>query len=348
MHSLTPDDIRNLHEYELERPDFRSRVIELKRRRRVALGPLMTLVFENRDTVRFQIQEMLRVERIVQPDKVLHEIETYNELLPGPGEVAATLFIEITDQGRIQAILDGFIGPRRAGTPRPADRGRRPTRRSSRPGRAGRTGSPPSTTFASRSGDEGRAALASGAEAALEVSHGDYRHAAGSFGRETWSRAGPRTSAPESRRYARAAGPASHTGIPAGQPEPRQAAARSAQTARSSTGSSADQATPARASAAIPRGPTRTCRALSTIHSRGVDREGRARPPGVDRPLEQEGHSRSAGAACAGSRLRAPGLDARTGRRPATASRRSAGGDGQSRRSAARRRNARARVRFGR
>ena len=110
MKPLTVDDIQNLHEYELARAAFRSRVIEIKGRRRVPLGPLMTLVFENRDTVRFQVQEMLRVERIVQPDKVLHEIETYNELVPGPGEIAATLFIEITDPARVQPILDGFIG----------------------------------------------------------------------------------------------------------------------------------------------------------------------------------------------------------------------------------------------
>ncbi|MGH9366424.1 MAG: DUF3501 family protein, partial [Thermoanaerobaculia bacterium] len=60
MNPLSLEDIKNLHEYELERPDFRERVIALKKRRRVPLGPLMTLVFENRDTVRFQIQEMVR------------------------------------------------------------------------------------------------------------------------------------------------------------------------------------------------------------------------------------------------------------------------------------------------
>ncbi len=174
MEPLTPEDIRNLHEYELERPAFRGRVIEQKRRRRVALGPLVTLVFENRDTVRFQIQEMLRVERIVQPDKVLHEIETYNGLLPGPGEVAATLFIEITDQGRIQEILDGFIGL-------------------DEPGRLvlriGETAYPavfaPGQSREDRIsavhyirfplGETGREALAAGAEAALEVSQGEYR-----------------------------------------------------------------------------------------------------------------------------------------------------------------------------
>ncbi len=70
----------------------------------------MTLVFEDRDTIRFQIQEMLRVERIVQPEKVQHEIETYNALLPGAGEVAATLFIEITDKDQIKPVLDRFMG----------------------------------------------------------------------------------------------------------------------------------------------------------------------------------------------------------------------------------------------
>ena len=174
MRSLTPEDIRNLHEYELERPDFRSRVIELKRRRRVALGPLMTLVFENRDTVRFQIQEMLRVERIVQPDKVLHEIETYNELLPGPGEVAATLFIEITDQSRIQEILDGFIGLDEPGrlvlrigaTAYPA---------LFAPGQSREDRISAVHYIRFPLGAAGREGLASGAEAALEVSQGEYR-----------------------------------------------------------------------------------------------------------------------------------------------------------------------------
>src|SRR5712692_4316748 len=108
MRPLTIEDIQNLQEYELARPLFRQRVIESKKRRRSPLGPLMTVVFENRDTVRFQIQEMLRVERIVQPDKVQHEIDTYNELLPADGQVAGTLFIEITDPSRVQSVLDGF------------------------------------------------------------------------------------------------------------------------------------------------------------------------------------------------------------------------------------------------
>ena len=174
MKPLTPDDIRNLHEYELERTTFRGRVIEQKSRRRVALGPLMTLVFENRDTVRFQIQEMLRVERIVQPDKVLHEVATYNELLPGPGEVAATLFIEITDQTRIQEILDGFIGLDEPGrlflrvgaTAFPA-------RFAPGQSREDRISAVHYIRF--NLGAAGRDALASRDEAALEVAQGEYR-----------------------------------------------------------------------------------------------------------------------------------------------------------------------------
>lgn len=110
MTPLALQDLKNLHEYELERPNFRRRVIELKKRRRVPLGPLLTLVFENRDTMRFQIQEMIRIERIVRPDKVQEELDVYNALLPGPGEVAATLFIEVTGQDKVQSTLDGFLG----------------------------------------------------------------------------------------------------------------------------------------------------------------------------------------------------------------------------------------------
>ena len=88
MTPLALEDIRDLQEYELERPEFRRRVIALKMRRRVALGPLLTLVFENRDTVRFQIQEMARIERIARPEKVAQELDVYNELLPGTGETS--------------------------------------------------------------------------------------------------------------------------------------------------------------------------------------------------------------------------------------------------------------------
>lgn len=174
MKTLTASDITNLHEYELERGDFRRRVIELKSRRRIALGPLMTLVFENRDTVRFQIQEMIRVERIVQPDKVQHEVDVYNELIPGPGEVAATLFIEITDQARVQEVLDGFIGLDEPGHLVLAV-GQARFAAVFAPGQSREDRISAVHYIRFPLGDEGRRALSAGAEAALEVAHGDYR-----------------------------------------------------------------------------------------------------------------------------------------------------------------------------
>ncbi len=110
MNRVIAGDLQNLHEYELARPEFRRRIMELKSRRRVGVGPVVTLVFENRDTVLFQVQEMLRAERIVDPMKIQEELDVYNTLLPDGGEVAATLFIEITEESLVKPILDSFIG----------------------------------------------------------------------------------------------------------------------------------------------------------------------------------------------------------------------------------------------
>jgi len=85
-------------------------VIELKRHRRVSVGERVTLLFENRETLRFQVQEMLRVERIHAQDAVQAELDVYNELMPRPGELSATLFIEITDTARIKPELDRLVG----------------------------------------------------------------------------------------------------------------------------------------------------------------------------------------------------------------------------------------------
>ena len=94
--SLTLDDIADLPTYEREREAFRDHVIALKRRRRVAVGPLVTLLFENRDTIRFQIQEMARVERLATDAAIESELDAYNPLIPEPGGLSATLFIELT------------------------------------------------------------------------------------------------------------------------------------------------------------------------------------------------------------------------------------------------------------
>src|SRR5262249_21766970 len=98
MKPIERGEVLGLADYEAVRDRFRARVIDEKKRRRVKLGDRASCVFENRDTVLMQIQEMLRTERITRDAGVLHEIETYNELVPGPHEVSATILIEIEDK----------------------------------------------------------------------------------------------------------------------------------------------------------------------------------------------------------------------------------------------------------
>ncbi len=104
------NDVVNFFEYEKIRDERRRRVIALKARRRVEVGPYLSFLFENRETLLFQIQEMCRAERIVDDAKVQEEIDVYSALLPGPRELSATLFIEIRDKDEIKPVLDRFMG----------------------------------------------------------------------------------------------------------------------------------------------------------------------------------------------------------------------------------------------
>lgn len=110
MKLLTIQDLLPAEEYERQRSEYRRRIIEFKEHRRIAVGDLVTLVFENRDTVLFQIQEMIRAERIVAPERIREELEMYNEQIPRPGELSATLLINVTDAAKIKEILDRFQG----------------------------------------------------------------------------------------------------------------------------------------------------------------------------------------------------------------------------------------------
>jgi hypothetical protein len=94
MKPLEFSEIRHIADYEAERKSWRPEVMALKDRRRIRLGEHMTFLFENRETVRYQIQEMMRIERIVEPEAIRHELDTYNELIPGPNELSASLLIE--------------------------------------------------------------------------------------------------------------------------------------------------------------------------------------------------------------------------------------------------------------
>lgn len=110
MKLLEQSEILNLVEYEKVRADRRREIVALKQARRVSVGRYLTFVFENRATVWFQIQEMVRAERIVDESKIAEEVEVYNGLLPRPGELAATLMIEIDQAAEIKPVLDRLLG----------------------------------------------------------------------------------------------------------------------------------------------------------------------------------------------------------------------------------------------
>lgn len=112
--ALTLADIADLRAYEREREALRTRVIELKRLRRVPIGPILTAVFENRETVRFQVQEMVRAERMLTDEAVQAELDTYNPLIPGPGQLSATLFVELTNQAELEEWLPKLVGIERS------------------------------------------------------------------------------------------------------------------------------------------------------------------------------------------------------------------------------------------
>jgi hypothetical protein len=111
---LTLADISDLRAYERERDELRRHVIALKKRRRVSVGPIVTLTFENRTTVRFQVQEMARAERMLTDEQILQELEVYNRLLPGPRELSATLFLELTDTDALRRWLPALVGIERS------------------------------------------------------------------------------------------------------------------------------------------------------------------------------------------------------------------------------------------
>lgn len=111
---LTLGDIAEQRAYERERDEFRARIIELKRRRRVAVGPFVTLVFENRDTMRFQVQEMARAEGLTRDDQIQAELDVYNTLIPEAGQLSATLFIELTSEVALKEWLPRLVGIERS------------------------------------------------------------------------------------------------------------------------------------------------------------------------------------------------------------------------------------------
>jgi hypothetical protein len=114
MKPVERGEVLGLSAYEPVREPFRARVIAEKKRRRSRIGPKISVVFENHDTVLLQIQEMLRTERISREGAVQHEIDTYNELIPGKDQVSTTCMIEIEEKAEREAFLKEALGLEKA------------------------------------------------------------------------------------------------------------------------------------------------------------------------------------------------------------------------------------------
>jgi hypothetical protein len=111
MEPLTHGDLWPNPVYDGVREQFRRDLIAAKKDRRVSVGPFMTFVFENRLTVKFQVQEILRVEKISKREQVQEELDGFNTMLPGAGELSATLLIELTGpEDEVAATLRGLTG----------------------------------------------------------------------------------------------------------------------------------------------------------------------------------------------------------------------------------------------
>lgn len=110
MEKLTRGDLYSLEQYAEQRPEFRATVIAHKKNRKLSIGPVATLYFEDRLTVQYQIQEMLRVERIFEAQGIEEELATYNPLIPDGGNWKATFMIEEPDVDKRRQLLAGLCG----------------------------------------------------------------------------------------------------------------------------------------------------------------------------------------------------------------------------------------------
>lgn len=110
MHHLQANDLLSLEEYHRQRPEFRSRIMAHKKLRQVAVGPNATLYFEDRLTIQYQVQEMLRIERIFESDGIADELNAYNPLIPDGTNLKATFMLEYPDAAERKTELARLIG----------------------------------------------------------------------------------------------------------------------------------------------------------------------------------------------------------------------------------------------
>ena len=107
---LTREDLYSLEKYAEVRSDFRTKVLAHKRHRQVSIGPVATLYFEDRLTMQYQIQEMLRVERIFEATGIQEELDAYNPLIPDGNNWKATFMIEVPDENERRQVLALLVG----------------------------------------------------------------------------------------------------------------------------------------------------------------------------------------------------------------------------------------------
>ena len=110
MPKIARDSLMTLEAYSKARPEYRTRVIAHKKNRTLALGAHVTLIFEDELTMRYQVQEMLRVEKIFEEAGIQDELEAYNPLIPDGGNFKATMMIEYPDADERQRMLARLIG----------------------------------------------------------------------------------------------------------------------------------------------------------------------------------------------------------------------------------------------
>lgn len=110
MRKVTLADIPELRAYNGGRDELRRSIIALKARRRVQLGTIITMVFENTETVRWQICEMMRAERLATDEAISTEVDIYNDLVPEPGELSCTMFLELTEDATLREWLPKLVG----------------------------------------------------------------------------------------------------------------------------------------------------------------------------------------------------------------------------------------------
>ncbi len=110
MKRVSRDEVLDYMTYVEQRDEIREKVLKIKETLRIHLGDNLTFLFENHDTIRYQIQEMMRIEQIVKEADIQHEIDTYNEILGQPGDLGCTLMIEIDDPAERDIKLREWLG----------------------------------------------------------------------------------------------------------------------------------------------------------------------------------------------------------------------------------------------